>query len=316
MNKTFFSKGIILAAAMSMAACLAQAQALKVSTGSPSGTYSRMFRELNTVCGPQVAMQESNSSGATQNIDRIVGNEVNSAIVQTDVLFFRGRTEDLGNVKTIVALAPEEIHVVALAQSLQKEGGTLGFGAKPIQLNTVNDLRGRKVVAAGGSYITAQVIRLQSEIDFMVEEVATGEAALAAVASGYAQAAILVGGAPLGAPAVTNGIPTLIAALDRNYKLLPFGKDSITKLKNVYRPANVNYPKMGAAGVETIATDALFVSREYKSPRSIESLAKLRSCFNTNLVDVQEQLGTHPAWQKVVGGNQGKWPFMTLPVKK
>lgn len=296
-----FAAIVIAASALS-----AQAQALKVSTGGSGGTYSRMFKELSAVCSTQIQLEEKNSSGSTQNIDRLIGNEVNGAFVQTDVLHYRGRTEDLGNVKTLVALHPEAVHVVALAASKEKTGGTMGFGGKLVQLNTINDLNGKIVAAAGGSFITAQVIRLQTEIGFQVAEMKSAEDALAAVVAGTASAAILVGGAPL----------AQVSALDRNFKLLSFPEASVVKLKNVYKPAVLNYSKMGAAGVTSVSTDALFVTREYKTAKFTNGLSKLRSCINENAGELSETTGMHPAWAKVVLDSKPKWPVYDLPASK
>jgi len=238
-----------------------------------------------------------------QNIDRLVGNEVNGAFVQTDVLRFRGNTEDLSNIKTLVTLHPEQVHLVALATTNLKEGGTLGIGGKQVVFNTVNDLAGRVVVAAGGSYITAQVIRLQTEINFQVVEVADAKAAIEAVNSGQAAAALFVGGAPM------DNLKTL----NKAHKLLSFPEASVAKLKNVYKPAVLNYSNLGAAGVATVSTDALFVTRSYTTPKFVDGLAKLRACFNTKAPELAETTGTHPAWSKIVVGAEGKWPMYQLP---
>ncbi|MGL4679245.1 MAG: hypothetical protein ACRCWC_07640, partial [Plesiomonas shigelloides] len=143
----------------------AQAQ-VKVTTGAADGTYSTMFKQLAAACGNEVGMVEMNSTGSNENVDRLIGNQVNAAFVQTDVLFFRARTEELGNVKTLLALHPEEVHFVAPAVAKTKEGGIAGIGGKTPVFNTIADLAGRHVGAVGGSVTTAQVIRLQSEINF------------------------------------------------------------------------------------------------------------------------------------------------------
>jgi len=299
-------KKLIVSLSLALFATVSFSQALKVSTGGSTGTYSRTFKEMSGICSQQLPIAEVNSSGSVQNIDRLTGNEVNGAFVQTDVLFFRSRTEDLSNVKTLLALYPEEVHVIGLAVSGIKEGGTMGFGAKNVQLNSVNDLVGRTVVAAGGSYITAQVIRLQTEIDFKIIEVASADDALKAVSSGTAHAAVLVGGAPL---------PN-VSALDKNFKMLSFPEATVAKLKNVYRPSKLNYSKMGAAGVATVATDALFVTRTYTTPKFVDGLSKLRGCIIGNLAELQETTGMSPAWQKMDPTNKGKWAYMDLPVAK
>jgi TRAP-type uncharacterized transport system substrate-binding protein len=304
MKRTPFSAlaiGLCLAIGLSVGA---QAQQLKVATGGATGTYSAMLKQASQLCGTSIALTEQNTSGSMENINLLVGNQVNAAFVQTDVLYFRARTEDLGGVKTLVALHPEEVHVLALAESLIKEGGVVGIGAKPIQLATVKDLAGRRVGAVGGSAITAQVIRLQAEIGFNVVEFPDNKALINGLQSGAADAGVLVGGAPLGA----------ISELKGGWKLLPFPEDVVNRLKSVYRPARLNYAGIGQMGVNTIATDALFVTREYKTAKFVDALGKFRGCLLAGLDELKESTGMHPKWQAVDPTNKGKWPYYELPV--
>lgn len=280
----------------------AQAQTLKVATGGAKGTYSTMFKEINKECADQIPMIEQNTSGSVENINLLVGNQINAAFTQTDVLYYRAKTEDLGGVKTLLALHPEEVHVIALRESLLKAGGTLGFGAKPVVFNTVADLAGRRVGAAGGSYITAQFIRLQSEIAFTVQQYDSNDKMMAALKAGEIEAALMVVGAP--APAVT--------ALNTTYKLLSFPEAVVERLKGVYRPARLNYTNVGAQGITTVATDALFVTREYKTAKMTEGLAKFRACALSKIDELKETTGTHPKWQAVSADNKGKWAWYEL----
>jgi TRAP-type uncharacterized transport system substrate-binding protein len=293
---------LILASTLSLAA---HAQ-FRVATGAADGTYSAMFKQLAKMCGNEVGMVEVNSSGSNENVDLLVGNQVNAAFVQSDVLFFRARTEELGNVKTLLALHPEEVHFLTTAVSKEKTGGVMGFGGKTVQMNTIADLAGRRVAASGGSFTTAQVVRLQSEINATIVQMADMKQMLAALAAGDIQAIVAVGGSPL---------PSL-AALGPDFKLLGVPEAVQTKLKGVYRPARVSYSKMGAAGVSTVATDALFVSREYKTPRMIEQLSKFRRCAEAAIPELKETIGTHPKWQAVDTNNKGKWAYYDLPAAK
>ena len=292
-----------LIATSSMSA-MAQTQ-LKVSTGAASGTYSRMFKEFSAVCKDQIMQIEVPSTGSVQNMDRILGNEVNAAIVQTDALFHRARNEDLSNVKTLFSLHPEEVHVITLKESMIKEGGIAGIGAKPIQLDSVTSLGGRAVAAWGGSYITAQVIRLQTEIPFNVVEVADFKAAKTALDKGQIAAIVMVGGQPMAD----------VQSLGIQYKLMSFPEATAAKLKSVYVPAKLNYSNMGSGGqgVQTVATEALFVTRAYKTPKYVESLAALRGCFKSTVDELSETTGTHKKWASVKADNTGKWAFMELP---
>lgn len=290
---------LIMLAAIPFAA---KAQSLKVATGDPKGTYSKMFKELTNVCATTLTVSEVNTNGSMANIDKLTGNEVNAAIVQTDVLKFRSNNEDLSNIKTLVALHPEAVHIVARNETF-KVGGTLGFGGKEVSLQTVNDLAGRRVGAVGGSMITAQVIRIQAEIPYQVVEFQSNDAAFAALAKKEIDAVVAVGGFPLGS----------ISALNSQYKLLSVPEATAAKLKSVYRPTRVNYAKIGAAGLQTVATDALFVTRDYKTAKYVDGLSKLRACFYAHLDDLKETTGNHPAWEHVDADNKGKWVWLNLP---
>lgn len=293
--------GAVLAVSVS---AMAQTQ-LKVSTGGPTGTYSRMFKEFAGVCKDQIMQIEVPSKGSVENMDRLLGNEVNAAIVQTDVLFFRARNEDLSGVKTLFALFPEEVHIITPSVSPILEGGTLGLGKKPAQFNRVEDLAGRAVAAWGGSIVTAQVIRLQSEITFTVTEVADFKAAKAALDAGTVAAIVMVGGQPMAD----------VQTLNNAYKLLPFSESTIGKLKSVYVPAKLNYSGMGqgGSGVQSIATESLFVTRAYKTEKYVQSLGALRACFKSNLSFLQEEVGMHKKWSSVISDNTGKWSYFELP---
>lgn len=281
------------------------AQQLKVATGGPTGTYSKMLKEIVQTCGSNVAITEQNTSGSTENVNLLVGNQVNGGFVQTDVLHFRASTEDMAGIKTLLTLHPEEVHVLVL-EGPNKAAGILdrvGLGDKTVPLNSVKDLQGRTVGAVGGSFITAQVIRIQSEVAFKVVEFPDNKALVAALTAKQVDAALMVGGSPLGA----------VAELKGGYKLLSFPEDLIGKLKNVYRPARLNYTNINSRGVQTVATDALFVTREYKSAKFVEALGGLRSCITKNIDDLKETTGMHPKWQVVDVNNRGKWPYYELP---
>lgn len=254
------------------------AQDFSVATGDPKGTYSSMFKQLMQSCSTNVpGIKEINTTGCMENIDQLLGNQVNAAWCQADVLRFRSQNEPLENIKTLIALYPEEVHFLALAQSkvvlASPEKGTLeklklkaGFGAEAAPtykvFESINDLAGHRVGAAGGSYVTAQVIRLQGDIAYSVVHKESNDAVLAALNTGEIEAAVLVGGSPLAS----------LKALGPDYKFLPVPDATLKKLEAVYRPAKlIGYPKMGLTsnGTQSVAVDAVMVTREYKTPAMV-----------------------------------------------
>ena len=302
--KTFWK--FTLVALMGLTSAVASAQALKtlkIATGGPKGTYSQMFKELSQMCTTEVPMVEVNTSGSIENIELLTGNQINGAWTQTDVLHFLARTQEMGNVKTLMAMHPEEVHLVVKANSGIKVGGVMGIGSKEVTFPDITALAGYKVGASGGSETTAQVIRLQSEIPYSVVRMNNTTEVLKAVFDGSVQAGLLVGGSPLGD----------VANLGPEFRLLPIPESVAAKLKGVYRATRVSYPKMNAAGVPTVSTDALFVTREYTTPAMRNTLSKFRACAMEKLSELKETTGTHKKWQAVDPANKGKWVWYDLP---
>ena len=295
---------MIFAAALAMAAVTAQAQQVKVGTGGPKGTYHALFANIADKCGDQMAMVEVPSSGSLENLDRLSGKEVGAAFMQTDALFASAQGRDLGNIKTLVAFNREAVHVVTLSASGLKSGGVAGFGGKEVVFNTVEDLAGMKVAAAGGSMITAQLVKLQGQVAFTVVPSKDNDEALAALKKGEVQAVMMVGGQPLGN----------VKALGTDYKLIGFRPQTIELLKTVYVADKLSYPKLSQSAVQTIATEALLVTRTYNTPDKLNMLANFRSCVYQHIGEWQDADGAHPAWAQVDATNKGKWAYYDLPV--
>jgi len=294
---------ILFAAMISVLAMSTQAQQVKVATGSVKGTYHALFTNIADKCGEKMAMIEVPSSGSLENLDLLTGKQVGAAFMQTDALFASAQGRDLGNIKTLLAFNPESVHVVALANSGMKTGGTMGFGAKDVVFNAANDLGGYKVAAAGGSMITAQLIKLQGQLNWTIVPVDSADAAIAAVKAGTVQGAVLVGGQPLGN----------VKALGSDFKLLGFRPQTVELLKTVYVPSKLSYPKLANGAVSSIATEALLVTRTYNTPDKVAMLGTFRKCVQDNVAEWQDADGAHPAWSQVDVANHGKWAWYDLP---
>jgi TRAP-type uncharacterized transport system substrate-binding protein len=294
---------VIFAAAVMLFAISTQAQQVKVATGGPKGTYHALFADIAGKCGDQMAMIEVPSSGSLENLDKLSGKEVGAAFMQTDALFASAQGRDLGNVKTLVAFNREAVHVVTLAVSGLKSGGVAGFGGKEVVFNNVEDLVGLKVAAAGGSMITAQLVKLQGQVNFTVVPAKDNDEALALLKSGQVQGVMMVGGQPLGN----------VKALSSEYKLVGFKASTVELLKTVYVADKLSYPKLSPSAVNTIATEALLVTRTYNTPDKLNMLAGFRKCVYANIGIFQDADGAHPAWAQVDATNHGKWAYYTLP---
>jgi hypothetical protein len=294
--------GLALAVIMAGAA---HAQSLVVATGNPKLTYSRMFNELKSQC-QSVELKEVTTDGSNTNLDDLEQNKVNAAIVQTDALFWRARSEDdLNNVRTVVALFPEEVHVIARADGVHVGGMSLGgfsIGGKQVVFNNIGDLAGHNVGAVGGSSLTAEMIRALTGIKYNIVQLSSNDEAKAALQSGKIDAFVAVGGAPL----------STVTELNQDYKLLEVTPAQAAQLSKAYKPARVSYGNLGQRGIPTIATEALLVSRVYSSDQKVDQLKRLRACEAQALPTLKDTTGTHPKWQAVQAGNKGLWSYYDI----
>ncbi len=306
-----------LALSALVGAASAQAQAFPVATGDLKGgsTYAVMFNEYAKVCGPATGINFDavQTTGGVQNKDLLVGNKVLAAILPSDLLFYTKmkNATSVANFKTVFALHPEELHFAARGD-VKKEGGWLGtnYGAKEVKYDTVLNLAGRQVGAVGGSVVSGEIAASQLGINFTMREYANNDLLKAALLSGEVDSILVVGGAPHG----------LVKTLDRRFKLLPIPADLIKKTTTgegaLYSAAQVDYQNLGQTGVNTIATQAVLVSRVFRDKDMVNQLAKMRACFDNNLGKIQDSLGTHPKWQAVDAANHGKWTWYDLPATK
>lgn len=285
----------------------AQEKRVLVAAASSSGTYSTMLKEVKEFCSTEgLSIEEVPvKGGATDNLDALVNNKVSLAFLHSDVIFAMSQAEPKYRaLKTLVALYPEEIHVVALRNSGITKGATFGFGGRGVVFNNAADLRGYKVAAAGGGAITAKLLQGQGEAGFSVVVKDTGKELLPALDAGEVQAVIFVGGAPL----------ANLEALDGSkYKLLSIPESIAKNVKTIYHPATVNYSNLKSGPITTLAPDAIILTRVYKSPRMVAPQRNFRACFYQSLNDLKETPGKHPKWQAVDPDNHGTWDWYELP---
>ncbi len=299
----------VFSAALALCVSAYAQDAFVVSTGDAKAgsTYSKVFNEFAKVCSKAVPMAEQTSNGSLMNLDNLSSNKVNAAIIQSDLLAFTKATDPakVNNIKTLVTLYPEELHFIARGD-VKKEGGFMGIGANKVTFNTLNDLAGRVVGAVGGSVLSGRVVSAQSGLNFQIAEFPKNDALKAALLEGKVDTILVVGGAP----------HALVASLDQRFKLLSVSPELQKKLGGVYAPTKLSYSNMNQAGIDSVTTQSLLVTRTYRSPDMQNTLAKLRDCFNKEVPNLQDARGSHPKWQLVDTADKGKWDYYDLPKAK
>lgn len=268
---------------------------LVVSTGSPEGTYSKMFKSIMAQCRERVPLAEKNSSGADENIDNLINKQADLAFVQTDTLQFVAMNDARASeakIRTLVPLHAEEVHVIALANTTKQVGGKsiIGFnvGGEKVALKSLQDMAGLKVGAWGGSYTTARAISYLGGVKYDIVRYDDGKSARAALDKGEIQAIIAVGGQPLG----------FMKDLNANYRLLEVDAALATKVK-AYSPTRISYRNVNAAGVPTVAARAYLVTNNYATAARKAKISALKACIVENIDEFKEGTGHHPKWSDV-----------------
>lgn len=299
-----------LATALMVLGAPAWPQEFIVATGPAGNTYDKMFADLTAQCQMDVhaLFIGKESSGSVENISRLLNNQVTAAVVQLDVLHFKARAEDMSQIKVLFPMHVEQVHLVALrprADAWARALDWLGawWGRKP--LTELAQLRHRKVAAWGGSVVTAQNISLQASVPFEVVALADQASATKALLEGSVAAVVAVGGAPL----------KWAETLDSRFGLLAIGAAETALLKEHYRQARISYINLGQAdgkSVDTVATSAVLVTRNYRTPALACMLDSVRACVQRHLPDLQGT-GNHKSWWLVDLAVEPQWPRYEPP---
>lgn len=265
---------------------------MNVATGSKTGTYSAMFKNIGQVCTQSAYLRERGTSGSLENIDLLLSNEVSLAFVQSDVLKAKEQIEAekdprVANVKALLPLYNEEIHVFARPPVRKKS--VLGK-VTTVGITSFTELKGKRVAAWGGSLTTAKVLSAKFSTPYTLVSVKDRDAAFAALRAGQVDAVLAVVGQPA----------TWVKELRSDVALVPIDvKAEDTRIAGVYSPAKLMYPNLSASSVPTVAVRSVLVTRDFKTADRKKVLLDYQKCAMNRLLDLQEGEGMHPKWQDV-----------------
>ncbi|MDO8560640.1 MAG: TAXI family TRAP transporter solute-binding subunit [bacterium] len=282
---------------------------LRMASGGEGGTYYVMANNMATYCGEGLALDVQATGGSDDNVERLINNKADVAIVQKDILFKRAKFNNDAAVKNFLAVMPlhyEAMHVVVLEKSGIVKFSDLGamkgrfYGGSP----------GKKVGAYGGSIESAEIVKAMSDVAYEIVVVENQKAAVAALNSGQIDAILAMGGTPL---------KWVGEELKRGQHRLVQFDVPIDKVAGAYRKANVTYTRLGANAVPTISTDAVLITRNFTTAEKVRAVSLLRKCVWSELTRMQEADDTHGQWQNVqkdtqvegwswFAGMQVQWP--------
>ena len=252
--------------------------ALTIATGSAEGTYFKIAQDIKQVAEKEgITIEVVPTGGSFDNVNMLGAGKVDLAIMQLDVLRFVAEImmketglNVLQEVKVVLNLYPEEIHIIA----------------KNPSITTLNQLQGKKVAVGpekSGSALTAEV--LLAGFGLNVERVFDPpEVAVKKLDTGDIDALIFVGGAPV--PAFKN--------LEKGFHFVAL--PSASGLEEIYPKKNIAksvYP--WADNIETHAVPSVIMTRNRDERDYISILQKLVLSILVN----KEHLDAtgHPKWK-------------------
>ena len=272
-----------------------------VSSGGTTGTYYRLMKEFDEAAPGVIVNTESD--GSLTNVDRVMDNQAELGITQLDALYIRAMKETnlKERIRFLTLLHSEEIHFLAKSPP-QGEGGILSLrlSSKPAILNSVDDLRGRKIGFWGGAVITEQVIATLTLVGWIPVEFPDQRAAFEALRTDQIDALMAVGGQPLG----------WVSELSRDYKLLGVTDAMVSRLAAVYDKTTLTYRNLGQNGVQALSVRAMLVTRNYTSKSKHDQLQMIHDKLVDAVGDIRETRGTHPKWGDIdPTATTEKWPM-------
>lgn len=300
----------VVAAALFTVSHRVAAVEFAVSTGPVGNTYHQMFNEVTRECQLEVgvAFVNKESTGSVRNLERLMNNEVSASVIQLDVLHRKARGENLRQLKVLLLLHPEQVHIVVMRAGQgfwARLWDTLRSLLGQPRPTSLAGLRGLKVAAWGGSQVTAENIRDRALVPYEVVHAANPDEAKSLLISGKVDAVLAVGGAPL----------NWVSQLDSRFKLLPVGKAETARLKEDYIEASISYTNLSpteVATVDTVATTAALVIRDHQTPVMACMLNAVRQCVYKHLPQLR-QPGNHRSWWSVDPSLPAQWPIYEMP---
>lgn len=271
----------------------APSNALRVATGKKGKGYSKLFSNINAVCGAQVAMTEVETEGGLQNLTTLAANQADLGFAQLDTLQDMKNSDDaIGALMAVASLNMNLLHIVGRSSgytqpSERKWGGLLKVESAAVPINKFSDLKGLPVAVVGSARALGRVLDRRNAMNMQFVDVETDEQALAKLQAGEVAALLSTSGWPSG--------PVQKLKRDSGLRLMQFDMP----VQPPYQIVNKNYENLDAFNHAFLAAPNLLVARPFTvSGTNGRALATLQSCIQKNLIRLQEGQ-FEPAWRDV-----------------
>jgi hypothetical protein len=258
------------------------AWAATIATGPSDGSYFQIAQDIKNVAGKEgIDLQVMPTKGSVENIELLGTGKTDLAIIQLDALRFvsdvlkqKQGLDLFDNIKIIMNLYPEEIHVLSNNKEIQS---FYQLDGKRISVGT----------EGGGTAITAAVLLVFYDIKATVS-FDTFEDAMKKLEQGNLDAVMFVGGAPV----------PFIGKLDGKVHFVRLPANSA--LEQIYSRTSLGKSQYGwaAADTETYAVPASIMGLDKRDANYATQMQNLVLAI-LNSADQLKATG-HPKWKNSV----------------
>lgn len=284
-----------------LAALQAQAQteaaapsnALRVATGKKGKGYSKLFANIQAVCGDKVALTEVETEGGLQNLTTLAANQAELGFAQLDTLQdMKDSDEAIGALQAVLPLNMNLLHIVARDQGYSyrtetRYGGLLGGEKVTLPVERFSDLKDLPVAVVGSARKLGRELGRRFGMNFQFVDVETDEQGLAKLMAGQVAGLFSTSGWPSG--------PLLKLKRDSGLRLVQFDM----AVQPPYQLVRKNYENLDVFNHKFLAAPNLLLTRAFTpGGNNGRAVATLQSCIQKNLVNLQEGQ-FEPAWRDV-----------------
>lgn len=292
--------------AMAQTDPIAPANALRVATGKAAKGYSKLFADINAVCGDKVALTEVETEGGLQNLTTLAANQADLGFVQLDTLQDMKSSDDaISALQAVMPLNMNLLHILGRAEGYnfkteKKYGGLIGGNTVNMPIAKFSDLKGLPVAVVGSARALGRVLDRRHAMGIAFVDVETDEQGLSKLKSGEVAAMLSSGGWPSG--------PIQKLKRDSGLRLIQFD----VAVQPPYQLVKKNYENLDAFNHGFLAAPNLLVTRPFSASGALgRNVGALQTCIQKNLINLQEGK-FEPAWRDVKNAaDTYGWPRFT-----
>lgn len=287
---------------------------LKIGTGPKGKGYSKLFTDIDKMCGNVVQVCEVTSNGAVDNLTNLSTNDIDVGLTAVDAaMYMQGGDENVRELQAVMSINYNFLHILVNSNGYQVETKKWGGMKKDVSVEYIRkftDLRGKVVATVGSGALMGQKLNDMMSMGMTLVAAKTDEEAFAKLKKGEVHGVFTVSGWPSG--------PVSNLQQSSGLTLVPFD----TAVSPPYYMKPVNYKNLGVYNVQSIAVPNILVTRPFKAGgEKAVMVSKLKTCLVNNLTKFQE--GSYQAaWKEakdpenVFGWNKFQAAGATRTAKK